>query len=337
MPKVSVIILAWNCGDYLQEAVGSILDQTMADLEVVLVDNASADGSVECALAARPDPRVRLFRQERNLGVAAGTNFAVAQCRGPWIAILDGDDRAHPARLELALRAADACPELDVIATGVVRIDESGRRQEPFWVLHEPHEIAAYVRYHMPVAHPSLQAKREVFARVAYREPARICADFDWLGRVIDAGFRVGSIALPLLEYRRHPNSSTISRHALSEAHVSAIRLAHWRRAAGQAEEFARLCDEATALAGQPDGLRAAYRHFARRAAADGLHVLAAFHAALACRVSRSPADHARFYWYLLRAIRSDRGAWREAALGAGKGPFWVMLKRAGFPPFPRY
>lgn len=337
MPKVSVIILAWNSGDYLREAVGSMLDQTMADLEIVLVDNGSSDGSVERALAARPDPRIRLFRQERNLGVAGGTNFGLTQCRSPWVAILDADDRAHPCRLEFALRAAEGFPELDVIATGVVRIDEAGRRQEPFWSLHEPHEIAAYVRYHMPICHPAMQARREVFARVPYREAALICADFDWLGRVVDAGFRVGSVSLPLLEYRRHAGSTTIARHALSEAHVSAIRLAHWRRAAGRPEEFEVLCAEAVTLAAGPDGLRAAYRHFGRRAAADGLYVLAAFHAALACRVGRSPFDQGRFYWYLLRAIASDRGAWREAVLAAGKGPFWAMLKRSGFPPFPRY
>lgn len=72
MPKVSGIILAWNCGDYLLESVGRILNQTMSDLEVVLVDNASTDGSVERLLATKADPRVRLFRQVRNLGVPVG-------------------------------------------------------------------------------------------------------------------------------------------------------------------------------------------------------------------------------------------------------------------------
>lgn len=337
MPKVSVIILAWNCGDYLLESVGSILDQTMSDLEVVLVDNASTDGSVERLLAARPDPRIRLLRQERNLGIAGGNNLALRHCRSPWVAIMDGDDRAHPARLELAMRAADACPDLDVISTGVVRIDAAGRRQEPFWALHEPHEIAAYVRYHMPICHPSVHARREVYARVHYREAARLCADYDWLGRVVDAGFRVGSVSLPLLEYRRHVKSTTIARHAESEAHVSAIRLAHWRRLAGRAEEFETLCAEAAAVAAGPDPLRRAYRHFGRRAAADGLFVLAAFHAALASRVGHAAADYLRFYGYLLRALGADRRAWGEAILGAGKGPFWTMLKRSGFPPFPRY
>lgn len=337
MPQVSVIVLAWDSGDYLREAVGSLLDQTMPDLEIVLVDNGSTDGCVERLQAARPDPRIRVFRQERNLGMAGGTNFAIEHCRSPWIAILDGDDRSHPLRLELALRAAEACPELDVIATGSVRVDETGRRQEPYQVWHEPHEIAAYVRYHMPVSHPALQARREVYACVRYREEAAMCADYDWISRVIDAGYRVGSVSLPLHEYRRHGGSVTIARHAHSEAYTSAIRLAQWRRAAGQPEDFAALCAEAEAIADQPGGLEKAYRHFGRRAVAGRLFTLAAFQAALACRVRQSPANQMRFYWYLLRAIAADRGAWRQAVLGLGKGPFWIMLKRAGFPPFPRY
>lgn len=112
MPAVSVIMLAWNSGPLLLEAAASILDQSLADLELVLVDNGSTDGAVDRLLAARPDPRIRLLRHPRNLGIAEGVQSAKPLCRAPWIALMDADDRAHPLRLELQLRAAAADPTL---------------------------------------------------------------------------------------------------------------------------------------------------------------------------------------------------------------------------------
>ncbi len=336
MPTVSVIMLAWNSGDYLQRAVDSVLGQTMGDLEIVLVDNGSTDGSVDRLQASRTDPRLRIFRQEGNLGIAGGTNFGVRECRSPWIAIHDADDYSHPLRLELALKAAAVDPTLDVITTGVRVIDEHDGEAGTLLVCHEPGEISAYLPFNMPVQHGTLQARREVFAQVPYRSCADICTDYDWLSRVLER-HRIGGVSLPLYCYRRHPGSATLSRSATSQAHVCAIRLAQRRRAAGGAEDFEVLCAEAKQVAALPQPLPGIYSHFARLAARDGFWVLATYHAALACRSRQSPGNLLRFVGYLLRAIASEKGAWREAAAGIGKGPFWVMLGRAGFPHLPRY
>lgn len=336
MPTVSVIMLAWNSGDYLQRAVDSVLEQTMGDLEIVLVDNGSTDGSVDRLQASRPDPRLRIFRQESNLGIAGGTNFGVQECRSPWIAIHDTDDYSHPLRLELALKAAAVDPTLDVITTGVRVIDENDRESSPLLVCHEPDEISAYLPFNMPVQHGTLQARREVFVQVPYRPCADICTDYDWISRVLER-HRIGGVSLPLYYYRRHPGSSTLSRFGTSQAHACAIRLAQRRRAAGRPEDFELLCAVAKQVAALPQPLPGIFTHFARLAARDGFLVLASYHAALACRSRQSPANLLRFAGYLLRAIVSERGAWREAVAGIGKGPFWAMLGRTGFPHLPRY
>lgn len=335
-PLVSVVMLAWNSGEYLAEAVASVLDQSEANLELVLVDNGSTDGAVERVRAQRPDPRLRCFRQESNLGIAAGTNLAVQHCRAPWIALHDADDRSHPLRLELQLRAAAADPTLDVLATGVRWMDAAGREEGPYPVWYEPEEIAAYVRFNMPVHHPTVLARREVFAAVPYRAEADLCADYDWFSRVAER-YRTGGVSLPLYHYRRHAGSASLARYASSQAHICAIRLAQSRRAAGRPEGFAELCAEAKACAADPEPLPAVYRHFSRRAEADGFFTLAALHAALGYRTRRTWGALLRNQRCLVRAIAADPGAWREALGGLGKGPFWIMLKRAGFPPFPRY
>ena len=336
MPAVSVIMLAWNSGAHLDEAVGSILGQTMSDLEVVLVDNGTTDGSVDELLRRRQDARLHVFRQGKNLGIALGTNLGISQARGSWIAMMDCDDRAHPMRLEMELSAATADPSLDVITTGAVWMDETGRTHGCFPVFYEPKEISAYVPFHCPILHPTVLARAGVFAAVNYRPEAELACDYDWVSRVVER-FKIGCVSLPLLHYRKHGGSASINRTAYHQAMICAVRLAIARRRAGKEEDFGGLCADATRWSGSPGEMNEIYVHFAQRARADGFDLLAAFHAALACRVCPTAGNYFRFIRYLCTAVRRDRGAWREALAGAGKGPFWVMLKRAGFPPFPRY
>lgn len=336
MPAVSVIVLAWNSGRYLHTAVGSILDQTMHDLEVVLVDNGSVDGAVEELQRLRPDPRLRVFRQETNLGVAGGINFGVRQATAPWIAIMDSDDWSHPRRLETQLQAAAVDPTLAVIGTGALWMDEAGKPDGAYPMFYEPGEIAAYMPYGMPVLHPTLMTRREVFATVMYRPGMEFCADYDWASRVVER-YRIGVVSLPLLHYRKHGNSVTIKYAATSQACVCALRLAIARRRAGRPDGHAELVAVHGTAMGASIRHEDVYRHFAKLAAVEGFYLLAAFHAALACRARPGIDNQWRYLRYVLRAIRADRGAWRDVLAGMGKTPFWVMLKRAGFPPFPRY
>lgn len=337
MPAVSVIILAWNSGRYLRTAVDSILAQTMADLELVLVDNGSTDGSVEELQRTCSDPRLRILRQAANLGVAAGTNLGVREARSPWVAILDSDDWSHPRRLEFQLAAAAVDPALAVIGTGARWMDEADRPGKTYPMFYAPDEIAAYVPWNMPVLHPSVMARRDVFVAVPYRSGLELCADFDWLARVVEQGHRVGVVSLPLVHYRRHEKSGTIRYAQTSQACACAIRLATARRRAGRPDGYEALV--AGQAAWQPGAMTLAevYTHFARRAAAEEFFLLAAFHAALAVRAAPGFAAQLRYLRYLFQAMGRDRGSWPEALGGAGKGPFWILLKRAGFPPFPRY
>lgn len=115
-PRVSVIIPAYRAADHIDGAVGSALRQTLAELEVIVVDDASPDGTaarVE-ALAAR-DARVRLVRAERNGGPARARNLGIAVADGAWLALLDSDDAFLPGRVERLLEVA-AVTGADLVA-----------------------------------------------------------------------------------------------------------------------------------------------------------------------------------------------------------------------------
>ena len=114
MIDATVIIAAWCAEDTLEQALDSALAQESVTLEVIVIDDASTDGTVRVAeICAAADPRVRVLRQTANGGPAAARNTGLAVARGRWIAILDADDALAPGRLTrmIALggdRAADA-------------------------------------------------------------------------------------------------------------------------------------------------------------------------------------------------------------------------------------
>ena len=108
-PRVSVIVPAYNAAGFLKRALHSALAQTMPDLELIVVDDASSDATLALAreVAAR-DPRVQVLHNERNRGMYPTYNRAIDAARGEWIAALDADDVWLPERLERMLAVADS-------------------------------------------------------------------------------------------------------------------------------------------------------------------------------------------------------------------------------------
>ncbi|MFH1516801.1 MAG: glycosyltransferase family A protein, partial [Pseudomonadota bacterium] len=99
-PAVSVLMANYNGEPYLAAAIQSVLGQDLTSLELILVDDGSADGSVALAQGiAEQDPRLRVFSGQRLGGPAPVRNFALDQARGDWVAIIDSDDLVHPQRL----------------------------------------------------------------------------------------------------------------------------------------------------------------------------------------------------------------------------------------------
>jgi glycosyltransferase involved in cell wall biosynthesis len=124
-PEVTVVVPAWNAEATIRRAVGSVLRQTLHDLEVVVVDDASTDGTsaaVEAIAAA--DPRVRLIRLDRNGGPSVARNAGIAAARGTWIALLDADDGFDPRRLEGLLRAARRDGAADMVADNLRFVED---------------------------------------------------------------------------------------------------------------------------------------------------------------------------------------------------------------------
>jgi cellulose synthase/poly-beta-1,6-N-acetylglucosamine synthase-like glycosyltransferase len=105
-PRTTVMMPAYNSHATVGASVESVLAQTVPDLELIVVDNASTPPIAE-ALAGMRDPRLRLVRNRRNLGTAAGRNTALRLARAPLVSQLDSDDRWEPDYLETVLPCFD--------------------------------------------------------------------------------------------------------------------------------------------------------------------------------------------------------------------------------------
>ena len=199
-PNVSVIVPAYNIAGYLERALDSALAQTMSDLEVIVVDDASSDTTFEVASSvATRDARVRVLSNESNSGLAASRNRAMHAAQGEWIALLDGDDAWLPERLERMMAYAN---NADVISDDVYVVARS--RTKPgeyvFWsllrerglTLTKPRWLSLrdFVGYDIGLIHPLFRRSFLISHQLAYNPSMRINEDFHFYFEVLWKGAR---------------------------------------------------------------------------------------------------------------------------------------------------
>ncbi|MBT9317206.1 glycosyltransferase family 2 protein [Leptothoe spongobia] len=123
-PRVSVVIPAYNAMAYLPEAIESVLAQTFADYDVVIVDDGSND-NIQTWVTTIKDPRVRLVSQA-NRGLAGARNTGIRESDGDYIAFLDADDRWHPTKLEKQVTLMEASTNIGVVYTWMTLVNQTG-------------------------------------------------------------------------------------------------------------------------------------------------------------------------------------------------------------------
>jgi len=125
-PTVSVVMAAKNYARFLPAAVESVRAQTVADWELLIIDDGSSDHTPAAARAFLADPRVRYVRSDR-LGQPRAKNLGVGLSRGAFVAFLDADDAWHPAKLEKQLAVFRGRPQVGVVFCRRSLIDEEGK------------------------------------------------------------------------------------------------------------------------------------------------------------------------------------------------------------------
>ncbi len=239
-PLISVLLPCYNTGKFLRTAIRSILDQTLADVEIIAVDDGSSDDTLPVLQElARTDGRLKVFSQQ-NAGIVVALNRALSEARGRYLARMDGDDISYPERFARQVALLEERPDLAVVGCGYHLIDQDGNRLSTRKVKADLPQ--ADIFQPMPalstVCHPTAMIRREVLEQVGgYRDVFRYAEDLDLWCRIGEIG-NIGNVTDPLFAWRRHPGrTSIIQIHAQLKRHVGAVVAAQLRRS-GQSDSF---------------------------------------------------------------------------------------------------
>lgn len=211
VPKVSVILPVYNGERFLKEAIDSILGQTLQNLELIIINDGSKDGS-EKIIKAYTDPRIVYLINQPNKGLIYTLNRGVEVARGEYIARMDADDIALPPRLERQVEYLDQNPDVAVVACPVQYIDEQGKLSGS-WELDHANIDRGAIRNILPsknvIAHPTVMARSEVMKAYPYAAYQPNTEDYDLWLRMAANGLAIAKIQEVLLHYRLHTQSVT--------------------------------------------------------------------------------------------------------------------------------
>jgi glycosyltransferase involved in cell wall biosynthesis len=226
MPEVSVLLPVRNGARTLALAMVSVLEQSFADFELLVLDDGSADATPEIALGLG-DARVRLLRDGEKRGLAARLNQGVDAATGRYIARMDADDVCFPDRFARQVACLEAESRLDLLGCRALIFDDSGAATGLFPCSLEHEALCARPWNGFHLAHPSWMGRTEWFRRHRYRIPEAVRAeDQELLLRaypdsrfaVLDEillGYRMGPIALRnTLLSRRYLLAAQLARFA---------------------------------------------------------------------------------------------------------------------------
>jgi len=213
-PLLSFVVLSYNYANYIGITIQSILDQTVGDFEIVVVDDASEDRSCD-VIRAFGDVRIRLLVNDRNRGGAASYNRAVQAATGKYLVNLDADDWIVPDKAERQLAALTRQP-VDILGTYAHFVDGDGkphpRAEELERLINQPHDlnkVGAWVGQNNLVRSTTM-VERTAHLRIGLDDPSMVRApDFELWTRALRAGCRFGVLAEPLTYYRVHPGGLT--------------------------------------------------------------------------------------------------------------------------------
>ncbi len=219
-PAVSVIVPAYNVEKTLAETLDSLLGQTMADWEAIVVDDESDDGTAQIAARyAERDDRFRYIRRE-NGGASAARNTGIAAARGRWLAFLDGDDWWAPDLLSHLTALVRDEPDDHLAYCAYIRVTPEGDHTPPDWcpeLAESPFEVLA--ERCEPAIHCVVVSRALVQEVGAFDTSLRTCEDWDLWQKIARTGAVFVGSPKPLAFYRmRNGSLSTNFEHVNRDA-----------------------------------------------------------------------------------------------------------------------
>ena len=230
-PAVTVLMPVYNAERFVAQTVDTILAQTFSDLEFLIINDGSTDGSLKILEDyARRDARIRLISRP-NTGYVAALNEGLGLAQAELIARIDADDLSDPRRLELQVARMRQEPQLVALGSNALAIDEEGHLLGDYPVPLTHDEIEAeHLRGSSSIHHPAVMLRTEAVRRVGgYRRELMPCEDFDLWLRLGEIG-RLANLPEKLLTKRLFVGSAVATNLEKQEKLVKQILSEAWER-----------------------------------------------------------------------------------------------------------
>lgn len=208
MPKISVIMPAYNAEKYIDEAIDSILNQTYKDFELIIINDGSTDNTKEIILKY-DDPRIIYLENEKNRGIVKTLNKGLNQARGEYIARMDADDIAIYNRFEKQIEYLDDNKDVGILGTGIRIFGENIKPQERIFTTN-PEQLKAELIFNSCIAHSTVMMRRSnlIDNGLQYNEKFPGREDFALWWEIVKVS-KVNNISDILLNYRIHKKQIT--------------------------------------------------------------------------------------------------------------------------------
>lgn len=208
MIKISIIMPVYNAEKYIYEAIDSILNQTIEDFELIIVNDGSTDNSEEI-IKSFNDTRIKYYRNDINRGLIYSLNRAISISTGEYIARMDSDDISLPNRLEEQISYLEKNKDISIVGSWA-EIFGKGVRKKYYKpeILHD--SIRANMFFRCELVHPSV-VYRKTFVdsmKILYDEDYKSCEDYQLWVRALKK-YKCANIPKVLLKYRYVSNSVT--------------------------------------------------------------------------------------------------------------------------------
>lgn len=207
-PLISVLMGVYNCADTVEEAIGSIIGQTVTNWELIVCDDGSSDNTFAVVQElARREPRIVLIQNERNMGLAPTLNNCLRIARGTYTARMDGDDICASDRFEKELAVLEEDPECAVVSCEMISFDRDGIYGISHY-MEKPEKRDLIKR--SPFCHAGCMMRREILLKLggySEAEAVRRMEDYDLWFRLYQAGYYGRNIPEALYSMRDDRNA----------------------------------------------------------------------------------------------------------------------------------
>lgn len=201
--KISIGIPFFNAECYLEGAIKSIIQQSLKDWELILVDDGSTDNSLDIARSfAQKDTRIRVISDGLNKKLPYRLNQIIKESKGEYIARMDADDLIHPNRLKIQLEFLENNKNFDLVSTGIISINDKNQIKG-IRKVDEVYSEFSEIKRHYPIVHASILARKTWYSRNNYNTKMPRSQDYElWCRAISKNDLKLAVLPEALYYYR---------------------------------------------------------------------------------------------------------------------------------------